>query len=78
MNMNMISHHLFVAALSNDAKAAADHGASPPANGHGAEAVARVSRRLARALAAAESGRAARMRLAALSLGRALDSRSNP
>lgn len=80
MNTNIISHHLFVAALSNDAPAAADNGpvSGGDAKGNGAETLARASRRLARALAAAESARGARLRLAALSLRRALDNRSNP
>lgn len=78
MNTNIISHHLFVAALSNDARAVAGNGAAHQDNGNGAEALARASRRLARALAAAESARGARLRLAALSFRRALDTRSNP
>ncbi|MCX8090328.1 MAG: hypothetical protein N3I86_05250 [Verrucomicrobiae bacterium] len=77
MNSNVISHHLFVAALSNEARPVGENGPDTAAPGNGPEAVTRVSRRLARALAAAESGRAARMRAAALSLGRALDSRSS-
>jgi hypothetical protein len=78
MNANIISHHLFVAALSNDARAAVRSGAAPNGHGNGAETAARISRQLARALAAAESGRGARLRLGTLSLGHASDSRSNP
>ncbi len=78
MNSNIIPHHLYVAALSNSVSPAANGHASPKTSANGNGALTGVSRRLARALAAAESGRAARLRLGELLLRRALDSRSNP